>query len=60
LRDLGAESRAAALARGRPDRAGVIERQLRRLVADDQMGALFKIAAVLSPGLSVAGFEPTR
>jgi SAM-dependent MidA family methyltransferase len=59
LRDLGAEARAAALAASRPDRAGQIGRQLNRLIAEDQMGALFKVAAVLSPGLSPAGFEET-
>jgi SAM-dependent MidA family methyltransferase len=56
LCELGARSRSAALARARPDRARLIERQLDRLIAQDQMGALFKAAVVLSPGLSAAGF----
>jgi len=46
LRRLGIEARAAALQRARPDRAEVIARQLQRLVAPDQMGELFKAAAI--------------
>jgi SAM-dependent MidA family methyltransferase len=57
LAALGAEARGAALARSRPDRADRIGRQLHRLIAGDQMGDLFKVAAVLSPGLTCAGFE---
>lgn len=53
LRTLGIEARAATLASSRPDRADMIARQLERLIAPDQMGELFKAAAVLSP--SVAG-----
>ena len=56
LRALGVEARAAALATAWPDRAREIDRQLRRLIAADQMGALFKVAAVLAPGLQAAGF----
>ncbi len=43
---LGIEARAAALARARPDRAGQVRRQLDRLIAPDQMGELFKAAAI--------------
>jgi SAM-dependent MidA family methyltransferase len=57
LADLGAEARAGALARARPDRANVIARQLDRLVSPEQMGALFKAACVHSPGLEPPGFE---
>jgi SAM-dependent MidA family methyltransferase len=56
LRRLGVEARAEALARSRPDRADVTRRQLRRLVAPDQMGALFKAAAVWV-GPAPPGFE---
>jgi SAM-dependent MidA family methyltransferase len=56
LRRLGIETRAAALQRARPDRAEVIARQLERLVAPDQMGELFKAAAIWS-GPPPPGFE---
>ncbi|HEX3406045.1 MAG TPA: SAM-dependent methyltransferase [Caulobacteraceae bacterium] len=46
LRRLGIETRAAALARARPDRADVVGRQLERLTAPDRMGELFKAAAI--------------
>ncbi len=57
LRRLGIEVRAAALARARPDRAGVIARQLDRLVGPGQMGELFKAACIYSAGLVPPGFE---
>ncbi|MFA4892937.1 class I SAM-dependent methyltransferase [Brevundimonas sp.] len=58
LRRLGIEARADRLKAGRPDAAPVIERQLARLTADDQMGSLFKACAVFSPrSLTVPGFE---
>ena len=42
----------------RPDAAPVIERQLHRLTAPDQMGDLFKAACVFAPkSLSIPGFE---
>jgi SAM-dependent MidA family methyltransferase len=43
---LGIEARATALAAARPDRAAVIGRQFDRLTAHDQMGELFKAAAI--------------
>lgn len=49
LQALGVRQRAAALAAARPDQAGVIGRQLARLVEPDQMGSLFKACAVWSP-----------
>lgn len=58
LRRLGIEARAAALRRARPDRADVIARQLERLVAPDQMGELFKAAAIWS-GRAPPAFEDT-
>ncbi len=58
LRRLGIEARADRLKTGRPDAAPVIERQLARLTADDQMGTLFKACAIFSPrSLAVPGFE---
>lgn len=46
LRRLGVEARAERLATTHPDRATTIQRQLARLIAPDQMGELFKAAAV--------------
>lgn len=58
LRRLGIEHRAAALKAGRPDAAATIDRQLNRLVGDDQMGTLFKACAIFSPrSLEAPGFE---
>ena len=58
LRRLGIEARAERLSSGRPEAAPVIGRQLARLIAPDQMGDLFKAAAIFSPrSLSVPGFE---
>jgi NADH dehydrogenase [ubiquinone] 1 alpha subcomplex assembly factor 7 len=58
LRLLGIEHRAERLKAGRPEAAPVIDRQLSRLVDEDQMGALFKVAAVFSPrSLQTPGFE---
>jgi SAM-dependent MidA family methyltransferase len=53
LRALGIEFRADRLARARPDKADAILRQLRRLIAPDQMGLLFKVACVHAPGLAI-------
>jgi NADH dehydrogenase [ubiquinone] 1 alpha subcomplex assembly factor 7 len=58
LRTLGIDVRAERLKASRPDAAPVIDRQLARLTADDQMGTLFKAAAIFSPRrLTVPGFE---
>ncbi len=58
LQLLGIEARADRLKQGRPDAVAVIDRQLERLTAEDQMGALFKVCAVFSPrSLVVPGFE---
>ena len=52
LRRLGIEARAARL------RAEAVAVALGRLVGQDQMGTLFKVLAMVSPGLTVpAGFE---
>lgn len=55
LKGLGIETRAAALARGQ-DEAGQakIARQLHRLTAPEEMGDLFKVIALCSPGLPPA------
>jgi SAM-dependent MidA family methyltransferase len=57
LEALGIEARAAALARAQPQQAGLIARQFARLTAPDQMGELFKVLGVHSPGLPLPGFE---
>ena len=49
LRRLGIEQRAAALARARPDKTQTLSRQLQRLVGDEEMGRLFKAAAIHWP-----------
>lgn len=54
---LGIQHRADALKAARPDRAAVIDRQLARLVAPDQMGELFKAACIHSADLIPPGFE---
>jgi SAM-dependent MidA family methyltransferase len=56
LQRLGIEARAAALQLARPDRAEVIARQLGRLVGEDQMGELFKAAAIWT-GAAPPAFE---
>lgn len=58
LRRLGVQARAEALKAGRPAAAPVIDRQLDRLTADDQMGSLFKAAAIFAPhALVVPGWD---
>ncbi len=53
LSKLGIEMRAVALTRAKPDAKEKLTRQLRRLMAEDEMGVLFKAIAVQSPGLPV-------
>lgn len=59
LRRLGIETRADRLvASARPDQAPALRWGVRRLVAPDQMGELFKVLCLAAPGLPVpAGFE---
>lgn len=58
LHALGIQTRAQRLAQARPEAAGFIQRQYERLTAPDQMGELFKVAAIFSPrSLIVPGFE---
>lgn len=49
LRRLGVEARAQALIAANPDREALLRRQLARLIDPDQMGELFKAAAVFHP-----------
>ena len=59
LRRLGVEARATALTQARPDRAETVGRQLERLIAPDQMGELFKAAAIWS-GPAPPAFEASQ
>ena len=52
LTRLGIDQRAEALIRASPGKRGVVERQRQRLTSADAMGALFKVAALTSPGLA--------
>ena len=54
---LGLQHRAEALKAARPDRAEVIDRQLSRLAAPDQMGELFRAACIHQAGFFPPGFE---
>lgn len=57
LRALGIEARTEALVAANPAREKILRRQLARLVDGDQMGELFKAAAVFAPkSLVPAGF----
>ncbi len=60
LAALGAESRLAALSRrAAPAQRAGLESGLRRLLDPAQMGNLFKVLALISPGLAApAGFGP--
>ena len=58
LRRLGIEHRAAALARMKPERGDVLERQLKRLIDPAEMGDLFKAACIHYPAQPTPpGFE---
>jgi SAM-dependent MidA family methyltransferase len=58
LERLGIQVRANTLMDTRPDAAPVIQRQLARLIDDDQMGTLFKACCIFSPrSLVVPGFD---
>jgi SAM-dependent MidA family methyltransferase len=57
LAGLGVGERAEALVRARPEKAGLIARQLNRLVAADEMGELFKAACIHAPGWVPPPFE---
>lgn len=57
LARMGIGERAEALVRSRPERAGVIGRQLHRLVGGDEMGDLFKVCCLHSPDWTPPAFE---
>jgi SAM-dependent MidA family methyltransferase len=58
LKRLGIGARASALARTHSDRAQEIDRAVERLCDPGQMGSLFKVLAIRSPGWPMpAGFE---
>ncbi len=57
LARMGVGTRAEALVRASPGRTGAIGRQLNRLVADDQMGDLFKACVIHSRGWTPPAFE---
>ena len=65
LQRLGIVARAESLAKTRPDQDAIIERQLERLIAPDQMGDLFKVAGLWSkdlpqpPGFSTDPEDPS-
>jgi NADH dehydrogenase [ubiquinone] 1 alpha subcomplex assembly factor 7 len=57
LRGLGIEVRAETLSQANPSHAPRIARELKRLTGEDEMGALFKVICISSPGLPApAGF----
>lgn len=58
LRRLGIEHRAAALIDANPTQKAMIESALTRLISPEQMGDLFKVLCVASPGLAPLGVEP--
>ncbi len=58
LRRLGIELRAAKLAASRPDQADAIHAACQRLINPEEMGGLFKVLALASPGMTeLPGFE---
>jgi NADH dehydrogenase [ubiquinone] 1 alpha subcomplex assembly factor 7 len=57
LARMGVGERAEALVRNRPDKAGVIGRQLNRLVAAGEMGTLFKACCLFAPGWTPPPFD---
>ena len=60
LARMGIGERAEALVRAAPGRTAVIGRQLTRLIAADEMGELFKVCAIHSPGWTPPAFEEEK
>ncbi|MEE4153559.1 MAG: SAM-dependent methyltransferase [Erythrobacter sp.] len=59
LRNLGIDTRLEALQRRDPSNADVIKRQYERLVADNQMGTLFKVLGICGRRWPIGvGFDP--
>lgn len=59
LARMGIGPRAEALLRLSPGRSARIGRELDRLIADDEMGALFKACVIHTPGWAPPAFEDT-
>jgi SAM-dependent MidA family methyltransferase len=57
LARMGIGERAEALVRAAPGRTGVTGRQLTRLIGADEMGEIFKVCAIHSPGWTPPAFE---
>ncbi len=57
LKNLGIELRANMLKTQNPEMADGIDRDLNRLIGDDEMGSLFKVLGLCHPDLKIAGFE---
>ena len=57
LARLGIGQRAEKLLRASPDRSATLGRQLDRLIAADEMGELFKVCVIHSPGWAPPVFE---
>jgi SAM-dependent MidA family methyltransferase len=57
LANMGIGARTEALLRARPDRSATLGRQLHRLVGADEMGELFKVCCIQSPGWTAPAFE---
>jgi len=57
LAKMGIGARAEALLCARPDRSATLGRQLHRLIGADEMGELFKVACIHSPGWRPPAFE---
>ncbi|WP_417493725.1 class I SAM-dependent methyltransferase [Maricaulis sp.] len=53
LLNLGMEARAAVLSQASPGQRSVIARQVWRLTDEEQMGSLFKLVCLDSPGLAI-------
>jgi SAM-dependent MidA family methyltransferase len=54
---MGIGARAEALLRAAPEHSASLGRQLHRLVGADEMGELFKVACIHSPGWIPPAFE---
>jgi len=57
---MGVGPRAEALLRAAPERSASLGRQLHRLVGADEMGQLFKVACIHSPGWAPPPFEAAQ
>ncbi|MBS0360931.1 MAG: SAM-dependent methyltransferase [Proteobacteria bacterium] len=60
LARLGIGARAEALVRAAPEKSATIGRQLTRLIAGDEMGELFKVCVIHSPGWTPPPFDESE